>query len=309
MNLNGVIGHENVKKMLPLWVERPAFAYLFSGPMHIGKTMLAEKFVRGLAELDEVRPLETHPDVIVLLPEEGKKEVGVKTVRTARARLHERPQIASRMIVYMPRIDWLNQEGFNALLKVMEDPPADAVFVGIAEQLSAIPSTIFSRMVHVKMGLVAENEICSALIASGKDDAKAKILASSARGKPGLALMESDALTPYRRAAKDFVLAKSLGARLAAIDELRRIAEEQEESREGWNDALNACMEELRSIMITDTKKSLILGQGILDAISALNGPINPRILLEGSAVQMSQDQLRLPTGLPRAYPASLRQR
>lgn len=292
--------------MLPLWVKKPAFAYLFSGPMHIGKTLLAEKFVRGLADLDDDRLLETHPDVIVLLPEEGKKEVGVKTVRAARARLYNKPQIAVRMIVYLPRIDWLNQEGFNTLLKVMEDPPSDTVFIGIAEQLSAIPGTVFSRMVHVSMGLVAENEIFAGLVATGAKDAKAKLLAGSARGKPGLALMESDALLPYRQAAGDFAQAKSLGARLEAIDDLRRLAEEQEESRDGWSNALNACTEEVRILMKSDYKQSLILGQGIIDAVNALNGSVNPRIFLEGSAIHASQNNLILPTCLPRAYPASL---
>ncbi len=307
MNLNEVIGHESIKKMLPLWKKKPAFAYLFSGPAHIGKTLLAEKFVRGLADLDEIRSLETHPDVIVLLPEEGKKEIGVKIVREARARLYERPQIANRMIVYLPRIDWLNQEGFNTLLKVMEDPPSDTVFIGIAEQLSTIPITIFSRMVHISMGLVAEDLIFSALIAKGKDAISAKKLARGARGKPGLAMMEKDVLIPYRQGAIDFVNAKSLGVRLEAIDELRRIVEEQEDSREGWSDALNACMEEVRNLMATETDKSIILGQGIIDALNALNGSISPRIMLEGSAIQVSRNKnLILPTGLPNAYPSSL---
>ncbi|MDF1497587.1 MAG: hypothetical protein P1P90_06075 [Patescibacteria group bacterium] len=306
MDLSDIIGHESVKKMMGKWVEAPAFAYLFSGSAHLGKSLLAEKLVRALADHDVSKTLDVHPDIIIFRPEEGKKEVSVKSVRSARARLYESPQVASRMVVYLPRMDWLNQEGFNALLKVIEEPPAGAVFVGVAEQLSAIPATIFSRMVHIPLGIVAYDEIVKGLIARGKSKAEAERLAELSRGKPGLALNAEDILAPYRKIADEFVLANSLGARLAAIDSMRQKVESEEEPREAWVNALSACMDSIRAKLPSNSKPALILGQGIIDAIQALNGSIGPRVMLEASATLVEQSQLNLPSHLPQNYPLSL---
>ncbi len=306
MDLTDIIGHEPVKEMMMKWVEAPAFAYLFSGPAHLGKSLLAERFVYALADHDINKSLDVHPDIIVFLPEEGKKEVSVKSVRAARARLYESPQVASRMVVYLPRMDWLNQEGFNALLKVIEEPPAGAVFVGVAEQLSAIPATIFSRMVHIPLGIVSHDELVSGLIERGKSKSDAENLAKISRGKPGLALNAEDILAPYRKIAEEFVLANSLGVRLAAIDAMRQRVESEEEPREAWVSALSACMDAIRAKLPSNQKQGLILGQGVIDALSALNGSIGPRVLLEGAAVLAEQDQLNLPSHLPQGYPLSL---
>jgi hypothetical protein len=306
MDLSDIIGHEPVKKMMQKWVDAPAFAYLFSGPAHVGKTLLAERLVRALALHGADKPLDVHPDIIVFLPEEGKKEVSVKSVRAARARLYEKPQVASRMVVYLPRMDWLNQEGYNALLKVIEEPPAGAVFVGVAEQLSAIPATIFSRMVHIPLGIVSRGELTSGLETRGKSKPDAERLAELFRGKPGLALGADDVLVPYRELADDFVMANSLGMGLAAIDAMRQRVESEEEPREAWVNALSACMEAIRANLPSNQKRALILGQGVIDALAALNGPIGPRVLLEGASVLAAQDILNLPSHMPRAYPLSL---
>jgi hypothetical protein len=306
MDLNGVIGHKPIKEMMEKWVETPAFAYLFSGPMHVGKSLLADRLVHALANYDVEKPLDVHPDIIVFKPEEGKKEVSVKSVRSARARLYESPQVASRMVVYLPRMDWLNQEGFNALLKVIEEPPAGAVFVGVAEQLSAIPATIFSRMVHIPLGIVSREELTEGLMARGKTKTEADRLADLSRGKPGLALSAEDVLAPYQKLADDFVMAHSLGARLASIDAIRQKVDSTEEPREAWMNALSACMDAVRTELPSNKKLALILGQGIIDANQALNGPIGPRVLLEAAAVLASQDTLNLPSHMPRAYPLSL---
>jgi len=306
MDLSDVIGHEPVKMMMQKWVDEPAFAYLFSGPMHVGKSLLAERFVRTLADHDNDKPLDVHPDIIVFLPEEGKKEVSVKAVRAARVRLYERPQVARRMVVYLPRLDWLNQEGFNALLKVVEEPPAGAVFVGVAEQLSAIPTTILSRVVHIPLGIVSRSELEAGLANKGVSQKDSDRLIKMSRGKPGLALNDVDVLSAYNDLAKDFVKAPSLGHRLAAIDAMRQRVESVEVPREAWVNAIAACMEVVRVELKSDEKKALILGQGLIDALRALHGPVGPRALLESAAVLASQEKLVLPSFRPRAYPLSL---
>lgn len=307
MDFKGVIGHGNVKKMMERWVEAPGFAYLFSGPAHVGKALLAERLVRGFTEHDLPRPLDTHPDIIISLPEEGKKEIAVKSLREARKRLYQSPQVAKRLVMFMPKLDWLNQAGFNTLLKVMEEPPAGAVFVAVAEQLSAVPVTILSRVVHVPLGIVPRQELEEGLVALGRDPEEAEVLAKKARGRPGLAV-SGNVESAYGRAALNFVTANSLGGRLAAIDEIRQKVEASEDQRAEWTDALVACMDAVREQIAEDGKQALILGQGVIDAYKSLNGPVGPRVMLEGAAVLAGQDRLNLPSAMPGAYPLSFSQ-
>jgi len=306
MDLSNIIGHEVIKEMLPKWVENPGFAYLFTGPAHVGKALIAEKLVRDLAEHPDDKPLEIHPDIIVLLPEEGKKEISVKVVREARTRLYERPQIAKRMVVYLPKMEWLNQEGFNTLLKVMEEPPAGAVFVGVAPRQSGIPATILSRMAIVALKIAKKEQIVEALQAKGVGADEANLLATIARGRPGLVLGAASSSESDRKLAKKFVLAQSLAGRLAAIGDMRKSAESAEDQREAWSNLLSVCMDEVRAIFSANRTLALILGQGLVDAEGAIEGAIAPYIMLEGAAILASREKLVLPNGMPRAYPLSL---
>src|SRR6185369_10150232 len=98
-----------------------------------GKRTIAEQFVRALLG----RPIDdpywkAQADLVLLEPEEGKTQISVEQVRDARTRLSMRPMSAPRVVAYIPHADRLNESGTNALLKVLEEPPAGAVFVLVA---------------------------------------------------------------------------------------------------------------------------------------------------------------------------------
>lgn len=307
-----IIGHENILKLLELWKEKPAFAYLFVGPAHLGKTLVAEKFVRQLIAVPdascELRDanLKLHPDIILFEPEEGKKELSVKIVREQRNRLYGRPQISKRTVAFLPHMDKMNDEGFNALLKVMEEPPADAVFVGVAENISRIPVTILSRMVKINMSLVPQKQIEQALIARGMSPAEAHQKSLQARGKPGLALIEQDSSTEFTKAAEDYVQGPSLGHRFAASEALSKLCESTEDVSAAWADALRACETALRSRFLSDTRLALILGQGLADATGAIGSALSPRLMLEAAAINADQSFLKLPNFYPKTFALTL---
>ncbi len=309
-----VIGHEKILKLLELWKDKPAFAYLFVGPAHLGKALIAEKFVRELVANEpratsyELRAtnLRLHPDIILFEPEEGKKELSVKIVREQRNRLYSRPQISKRTVAFLPYMDKMNDEGFNALLKVMEEPPADAVFVCVAENISRIPATILSRMVKINMSLVPQKQIEQALIAQGMSVAEAHKKSILARGRPGLALVDQDSSTEFNKVANDFVNGLSLGHRFAASEALSKLCDSTEDASAAWAEALSACSTALRSKFLSDTKLALILGQGIADATGAIGSALNPRLMLDAAAINADQSLLKLPNFYPKTFALSL---
>jgi len=302
----GVIGHGIVVKLLERWAQAPSFSYVFTGPAHVGKRFLAERFVRVLAGCSPEQDLAVHPDVVAFELEEGKKEISVKSVRENRSRLYQSPQIASRLVAFIPRMDRLNEEGFNALLKVMEEPPANAVFVSVAANVARIPATILSRSVQIPLGLVPQNEIVEALLQNGMPKAEAEKRALAARGRPGLALTQDDSLSVFRPLAESWVAAQSVGQRLNAIDKLRQVCESQEDAAAAWHDALQACSEAVRASFVAMPVKAVILGQGIADALAAIGGSVGPRLMLEASAVQVARQRLPQPSLYPKIFPHSL---
>ena len=302
----GLVGHGNAVRLLERWAEAPGFSYIFSGPAHVGKKNVAERFVRLLSQCPEGRELIAHPDVVMFEVQEGKKEIAVKNVRENRSRLYQSPQFAPRMVAYIPRMDRMNEEGFNALLKVMEEPPANAVFVSVSENAARIPATIMSRSVHVQLGLVPQNEIVQGLMGRGVPEALALERASRARGRPGLALEETDSLAVYRGPAKNFVLGPSIGHRMRAIDGLRQVCESDQDASSAWRDALQACAEAVREKLVANPRESLVLGQGIADAWEAIGGSVGPRLMLEAAAVQAARGKILMPTIFPKLFPLSL---
>ncbi|MBU2566942.1 AAA family ATPase [Patescibacteria group bacterium] len=301
-----IIGHGQVIKLVKFWKKEPAFAYLITGPAHVGKNTIAELLVKEFAEMDNDSSLRLHPDIFVFEPEEGKRDIAVKTVRELRTRLYEKPQIAKKVIAFLPNMERLNTEGFNALLKIMEEPPAHAVFIAVAENISKIPDTILSRVVRVSLGLVPKHELISALESRGVQKNEAEVRAEVARGRPGLAINFDDILAEYRSAADAYVMAVSLGARLLAVERIHTQCAEAEDGLLAWQNSLNACGESLRGNYLKMGFQSVILGQGIADAYGAIGSAISPRIYLEAAAINVKLNYLVKPNFLPKTFPLSL---
>lgn len=87
----------------------------------------------------------THPDITVVSPEDGKKNITVAQVRGLRTEAYVKPHMAVRRVFVIDKADSMNEQAQNALLKVLEEPPGDIVFILIAESAAALLDTIISR--------------------------------------------------------------------------------------------------------------------------------------------------------------------
>ena len=134
-------------------------AYLLCGREGLGKFAFAERFARGL--LCENRPLDgqacgscrgcllnasgNHPDLKLITPEEDRKSIVIDQVRelieffTLKAHYH------GRKIGIVRPADTMNTAAANALLKILEEPPATALLILVANRPALLPATIHSR--------------------------------------------------------------------------------------------------------------------------------------------------------------------
>lgn len=86
-----------------------------------------------------------HPDIMLLAPAEGKKEITVDQARTLRTDVYIRPNEAARKVYVIDPADTLNPAAQNVLLKVVEEGPAYAAFVLVCAQPGAVLETLRSR--------------------------------------------------------------------------------------------------------------------------------------------------------------------
>jgi DNA polymerase III delta prime subunit len=288
-----IVGHEQAKRMLAFAIAHPRNGYLFSGPDGVGCHALAEAFVRACADHPLPHPLSSHPDIAVLereLMESGaalRKEIAVKAVRELRMRMSERPVKASRCIAYIPDADSLNEEGANALLKSVEEPSAEAIFVFVAHNPSNMPATLRSRLVTIELGHVPAPLISIWLTEQGVSPFLAEQASMLSFGRPGYAWRYvhderfREDVAAAERTIANLLVAMNAGDAFAAIAETAERCDKAEDIVGEWRSALQLWQAALRPRFHGHEERCYDLGRIFLIAERRLGGPVSPRLWLE----------------------------
>lgn len=179
---------------------RSSHAYLFLGGAGAGKRLIANTFAKALQCEGEKRPCDSckschafnhgnHPDVIYFQPLKNGKTY---TIEDVRERLLEtvdlKPFQYEKKIYIIEKADTLNIQSQNALLKTLEEPPAHAVFLLLAERAEAFLPTILSRVVVMKIRPLSAETIADYLMQAGHLAEESHILSAYAQGRIGQAL-------------------------------------------------------------------------------------------------------------------------
>ncbi len=123
--------------------EGPAHAYLLHGPAGVGKRPAAHAFAGVLLGDPRRVDARTHPDLRVT--EALGEMIRIDEIRALHHDLHMRPFEADRRVYLILDADRMNDEAAAALLKDLEEPPAYATIVLVADELGQLPETIRSR--------------------------------------------------------------------------------------------------------------------------------------------------------------------
>lgn len=134
---------------------RLGHAYLFSGPGGIGMEKLVESAAQsifceknnGCGQCSGCHLFATaqHPDFFHLRVLEEKKEITVDQARELLYGLNETAHQGGYKIAWIEQPERLNPSAFNALLKTLEEPAPQTLFLLTTHQLGRLPATIVSR--------------------------------------------------------------------------------------------------------------------------------------------------------------------
>ena len=227
-------------------------AVLLVGPASSGKTTLALDLAAGLLCSDPdpaARPCRlcrgcrlvasgNHPDLHRLAPEGpgGQVRIGKAgdpesgTIRRLISELALLPAEGGSRVAIVEQAHRINDDAQNALLKMLEEPPAGVTIVLCADDEECLLPTVRSRCVRIRLGPVAGREIERWLGELGAADAPAASrFARLAAGCPGLALAYARAPEAARlrgEIARGLIdlLAASRHERLTSVRSLMRSA-------------------------------------------------------------------------------------
>ena len=193
-------------------------AWLITGADGVGKATLAYRFARrllagGAGRLDMAAgdpvfrrvSAGTHADLLTVEREWDdkkkrlKKQIAAETVRAIPPFLHLTPAEGGWRVVIVDGAEDMNAQSANALLKVLEEPPARAVLILVCSAAGRLLPTIRSRCRHLALSPLSGPAMLGLLGTYLPDvpTAEREALAAMADGSPGraLALAEEGGLT------------------------------------------------------------------------------------------------------------------
>ena len=166
-----LVGQEVVAKTLKQAVEQEkiSHAYLFSGPRGTGKTSVAKIFAKAMNCPNQVAGEPCNNCYICHAVTDGSLEDviemdaasnnGVDEIRDIRDKSTYSPSVAHYKVYIIDEVHMLSTGAFNALLKTLEEPTPNVVFILATTELHKIPATILSRVQRFEFKSIKTQDI------------------------------------------------------------------------------------------------------------------------------------------------------
>lgn len=284
-----IVGHEHSIDILrrTLAAQQVRHAYLFTGPQHIGKTLLTQRFTQTLlctgGPDPRVAPLDpcntciscrkvlhnNHPDVHLIKKAPDKQFILIEQIRELQSDAARRTLEGRRSIFIIPDAHEMNLQSANCLLKTLEEPEPDVVLLLTVPDAGLLLPTIISRVQQIPMQLLTKTQIKSALERAWEvEPEQADLIASLAAGRMGWAIkaVEDDELLAERKAQLEQLVKLPSASKVQRFELAQRLGNEPEKLDSllelwllWWRDmvlAANGCLDLIVNVDMRDTLKA-----------------------------------------------------
>lgn len=178
-------------------------AVIFSGVEGVGKRLAAEICAAallcenprdgspcGVCDNCMLTAAHTHPDLYIVEAEETKtaRNIKIGQIRDMQSEAALMPINSARRVVIIDGAELMNKAAANCLLKTLEEPPGQTIFILLTTNLSSLLMTIRSRCGTVRFDKLSAARIRDVLLSRGVDDSDAEKFAAIANGSLGQAL-------------------------------------------------------------------------------------------------------------------------
>ena len=170
-NFSQLVGQDVIARTLKQAVKQDkiSHAYLFSGPRGTGKTSVAKIFAKAMNCPNQEGGEPCNNCYICQAVTEGSLEDviemdaasnnGVDEIRDIRDKSTYAPSIAQYKVYIIDEVHMLSTGAFNALLKTLEEPTPNVVFILATTELHKIPATILSRVQRFEFKSIKTQDI------------------------------------------------------------------------------------------------------------------------------------------------------
>ncbi|HWZ17327.1 MAG TPA: DNA polymerase III subunit delta' [Ktedonobacteraceae bacterium] len=242
-----IIGHEHAINTLrrALLAQRVRHAYLFTGPEHIGKALLAQRFAQTLlctgggdAYNAPQNPCNAclscrkvmhgnHPDVHYISRPQDKQFILIEQVRALQADAARKTLEGRRNIFIIQGMHEMNVQAANCLLKTLEEPETDVVLLLTVPDPGVLLPTILSRVQQVHMQLLTTKQVKSALEDRWDVESdEARLIAALSAGRMGWAVqaVEDEDMLAERQVQLETLAKLSTAGKVQRFDVVQRLS-------------------------------------------------------------------------------------
>jgi len=274
---SGMIGQDVAISRLKrlLGEERLPHALLFFGQDGIGKRRAAEALAVTLlcdgrsasgtepcGECESCAAMASgnHPDYYVIEPTQPTKNgkvnrkaarlIRIEDIQNLRAELSRVAKLSRRRVVIIDDADMMNEQAANALLKTLEEPTGDVVFILITSRREALLDTIISRCLMMPFAPLTESGVMEILAANEVPEQERAALASLSGGSAGEAirLYRGDALALRDDAMDVLSRARAMNDE-AVLGEGKRLGSMQRDEISEWIKYFRFCLMDVMTLL------------------------------------------------------------
>ena len=268
-------------------------AYCFVGASQVGKRTFANILASQILNVD-IDKLKLNPDYYYIerLEDEKtgkkKKDISVEQSRELREKFYNRSWLNGYKIAIIDESELLNEESGNALLKIIEEPPAKSIIFLLTENDNLLLPTIRSRCQVFQFTSVPDVEI-EKLVASISDIQDTKEIVELSWGRPGRAIdlcrdfdLFSDCIKEKKRWEK--ILSSPVHERWQAMEDVLSEKGGMIKTKEKLDPILDFWImlwrEKMISTELVDDQCRIII-DNIKNLKNLLSVNVNPRLAVE----------------------------